>query len=148
MDKDSTILKYEQLEADNVGSEIDNLKTSNDEQEDSLAKMQEQLAALYKKAGKKQIVIAPSQTSKAEDRPVTEDIASETNYDELYATACISLAERGLDVDSISFNDLLDDKELEETLAELTHHYRVRTSGRNQTLLWYLLRLQSARLQT
>ncbi len=119
MDKDSTILKYEQLEADNVGSEIDNLKTSNDEQEDSLAKMQEQLAALYKKTGKTQIVIAPSQTNEAEDKPVPEDTASEVNYDELYATACISLAERGLDVDSISFNDLLDDKELEETLAEL-----------------------------
>ena len=118
MDRDIVILKYESDTLQTIEQETEALKKANDVQEERLNQVSERIAAIYEKLGKKppnpqghvlslEPVVLPSQ------------IDTPTSYEELYGIAAASLAERGLDTDSLTYGDLLTQAEIDSITAEL-----------------------------
>lgn len=117
MDKDSIILKHEQFEADKLTENVAELSQSGEMQTAQLDEMQTRIDAMYKKLGKTKAVVVPDIKEESDSiEPLSTPVGS---YDELYEVACKSLKERGLDVDSIDFNELIEDDELQKILEEL-----------------------------
>lgn len=117
MDKDSVILKYNQQEVDDISRRIDKVKADNDRQAEELDEMQAKIAAIYKALGKKPLEVKPEKVER-ESIFQNHDIP-DYSYDELYAKASKSLAERGFDVENLSYQDLVSEQELQEIIDEL-----------------------------
>jgi hypothetical protein len=115
MDKDSVILKYEQENASDIDKELQDLSKSNDGQAKELAELQEKLCKLN--GNKEKPVISP--TPKIRLRAATQTIKCESSYEELYAVAAESLAQRGLSADELDFNGLVTCEELDVITREL-----------------------------
>ena len=109
MDKDTVILKHQQETVANAESDISSLQSSNKDQEKRLEEMQAKLKALGAKSTKKRPFI---RVHINENKDVGEK-STPASYDELFAAASKSLTERGLDVDSLDYHDLVSEEELE-----------------------------------
>lgn len=118
MDKDSIILKYEQEEVKDAEHDLAELSDDNDRQSAKLDEMQEKLDKVYAMLGKK-----PPKSKVVPSKVVTEEPSSPVvpicNYEDLYQKARGSLIERGLDVDSLDYHDLVSEDELSEIEKEL-----------------------------
>lgn len=116
MDKDLIILKEQQLESEDVKNDLDALRSSNDKQEDRLNQLKKRLDNLYNATG-----IEKSHATNKVEPKVDNNIKSEEHisYDELYEQSKESLKNRGLDVDSIDFDDVISDKDLNDLLEGL-----------------------------
>ena len=117
MDKDSVILKYNQQEVEDISKRTNKVKDDNDRQAKELDEMQEKLAAIYKALGKTPLVVKPEKVEK--ESIFCNNKVPDYSYDELYADASKSLAERGFDVENLNYQDLVSEKELQEIIAEL-----------------------------
>ncbi len=118
MDKDLVILKHEQNEIEELDNDISVLDESSSDQDARLQEMQKRIDDMYRRMGKSQTVEAPGFV--VSERQLDPTISrEELSYDELYILAEESLKSRGLEVDSIGFDDLLDDREMMELLEEL-----------------------------
>lgn len=115
MDKDTVILKHQQETVANAESDISSLQSSNKDQENRLEEMQAKLKALGAKSTKKRPFI---RAHKNETFDANEK-STPASYDELFAAASKSLTERGLDVDSLDYHDLVSEEELEQITREL-----------------------------
>lgn len=117
MDKDSIILKYEQLETEDVSKRIDSVIENNEKQSETIGEMQDKIAEMYALLGKKpkEVATSASSTSSIFD----DNSIKEKSYDELFEIAKVSLEERGLDVDSLDYHDLVSEEELNEIIEDL-----------------------------
>lgn len=119
MDKDLVILKHEQFEVDKADQDVQTLEESNDEQSERLKEMQKRIDAMYQRLGKTKLVPVPSMDERKSVSDVKEEVGDSISYDELYDLAESNLKSRGLDVDAIDFDDVLDPEEFSDILAEL-----------------------------
>lgn len=108
MDKDSIILKYDQLALEDAEAEIKELHHSNQAQGEKLDDLKRQVYEMYAQLG-----ITP----KAVDIPEEEDEEEETDvphlsYEEIYQMAHKDLTARGLDAENIDYRSLLPSEEL------------------------------------
>lgn len=117
MDKDSVILKHNQLEVEDISNRTDKVKARNDKQTKEIGEMQEKIAAIYKALGKK-IPAEKQETVERESIFQNQDIPK-YSYDELYSKANKSLLERGFDVENLAYQDLVSEEELQEIITEL-----------------------------
>ena len=115
MDKDIVILKHQQETVADAECDISSLQSSNDNQEKRLAEMQAKLKTLGAKSTKKRPFIRAhkDENKDADEKPTP------ASYDELFTAASKSLTERGLDVDSLDYHDLVSKEELEQITREL-----------------------------
>ncbi len=119
MNKDLVILKHEQFEVDKADQDVQTLEESNDEQSERLKEMQKRIDAMYQRLGKTKLVPVPSMDERKSVSDVKEEVGDTISYDELYDLAESNLKSRGLDVDAIDFDDVLDPKEFSDLLEEL-----------------------------
>lgn len=117
MDKDSVILKYNQVEVENLSKTTETVKADNDRQSKDLEELQRKIAELYKTIDKKPLVVKP-ETIKKESIFQNHNIP-DYSYEELYAKTSSSLVERGFDVENINYQDLVSEDELQEIIDEL-----------------------------
>ena len=117
MDKDSVILKYDQIEVNSISEDIETVSKKNSAQADMLDEMDGKIAEIYAVLGKK-----PKQVIREfkESSNEIDDINVEANsYDELFEIAKSSLIDRGLDVELLDYHDLVSEKELDEIIEDL-----------------------------
>ena len=115
MDKDSVILKHDQLEVDDAQADIEELKESNDSQEERLSQMQKKLEELgatpsVSKKPKLQLL-------RKKESPPQETLVED--YESLYEKAYDSLKQRGIDPDSLDYAGLVSQEELDEIIKDL-----------------------------
>ena len=118
MDKDSIILKYEQVEMQAISSGISDLAESNRKLNELKAKM----ARAYKLAGAKIQPTTVHENNAACEATIPTAVAApstEMSYEALYQKASASLAERGIDVDSLDYHSLVSEAELREIEQQL-----------------------------
>lgn len=119
MDKDSIILKYEQEELKDIEGDLAELRDNNDIQSAEIDEMQEKLNKVYVMLGKKAPESKVGTLRVVTDAPSYSSVVSVNDYEDLYQKARVSLIERGLDVDSLDFHDLVSENELQEIEKEL-----------------------------
>ncbi len=117
MDKDTVILKHQQEVVAETEAGVVELHTANENQAQRLAAMQEKLSALVAKPIKKR---APIIRIKKNTAPIiTPEPVATVSYEELYEIARKSLAQRGIDPEDLSYNDLVTEEELRQIEKEL-----------------------------
>ncbi len=116
MEKDIVILKHQQEVVSDAEAGVAELHSANEDQAARLAAMQAKLSALGAKPVKKRPVLL-----KKKDQHDAEllDANELPSYEELYAAAQCSLAERGLDPDALDYSDLVSEEELKQIIREL-----------------------------
>ena len=119
MDKDSIILKYEQEELKDVEKGVRALRDNNKKQSDELDAMQDKIKQAYAVIGKKPPESKQNNFEVMNSELKEKSMISVCSYDDLYEKARFSLIERGLDVDSLDYHDLVSDSELREIEKEL-----------------------------
>ena len=122
MDKDSIILKYEQVEMQAISSGISDLAESNRKQEEKLNELKAKMARAYKLAGAKIQPTTVHENNAACEATIPTAVAApstEMSYEALYQKANASLAERGIDVDSLDYHSLVSEAELREIEQQL-----------------------------
>lgn len=122
MDKDSIILKYEQVEMQAISSGISDLAESNRKQEEKLNELKAKMARAYKLAGAKIQPTTVHENNAACEATIPTAVAApstEMSYEALYQKASASLAERGIDVDSLDYHSLVSEAELREIEQQL-----------------------------
>ena len=115
MDKDSVILKYDQVQLEDAEQDLEQLKESNDSQTEKLAAMQKQLQDMGAEIPDKNKGLHLIK-SKKEQVPAE---LPEQSYDEIYQEAYESLKLRGLDVDDFDYSGLVSEEELNEIISDL-----------------------------
>lgn len=115
-DKDNVILKYEQQVTSEIECDTDELSRKNDKQETDLKELQERLKRLNggkaPKHKKPKFKISVLNRNK-------DELQTDLDYDQLYALAEKSLAERGLNTDELDYHDLVSEDELNEIIKQL-----------------------------
>ena len=99
MDKDSIILKYEQVEMQAISSGISDLAESNRKQEEKLNELKAKMARAYKLAGAKIQPTTVHENNAACEATIPAAVAApstEMSYEALYQKVNASLAERAL----------------------------------------------------
>ena len=122
MDKDSIILKYEQVEMQAISSGISDLAESNRKQEEKLNELKAKMARAYKLAGAKIQPTTVHENNAACEATIPTAVAApstEMSYEALHQKASASLAERGIDVDSLDYHSLVSEAELREIEQQL-----------------------------
>lgn len=116
MEKDIVILKHQQEVVSDAEAGVAELHSANEDQAARLAAMQAKLSALGAKPVKKRPVLW-----KKKDQHDAEllDANELPSYEELYAAAQCSLAERGLNPEALDYSDLVSEEELKQTIREL-----------------------------
>lgn len=116
MEKDIVILKHQQEVVSEAEAGVAELHNANEDQAARLAAMQAKLSALGAKPVKKRPVLW-----KKKDQHDAEllDANELPSYEELYAAAQCSLAERGLDPEALDYSDLVSEEELKQIIREL-----------------------------
>lgn len=115
MDKDTMILKHQQETVADAESDISSLQSSNDDQAKRIAEMQAKLKALGAKSAKRR----PFIRAHKDENNGADEKQTPASYDDLFAAANKSLTERGLDVDTLDYHDLVSEDELEQITREL-----------------------------
>lgn len=116
MDKDTTILKYDQQILEETSVDIDSLKKNNDLQEKKLQELQNQLSSIKKdisQKNKKSLIKVFNRSSKI----ISEK--SFNSYDKLFEISYNSLVERGIAPDDISIYDFVSEEEIGEIIKDL-----------------------------
>ena len=117
MDKDSVILKYEQHKVDEAEKDLSYIKSKNHNLEKALSDCQSKINEMYSMIGKQ-----PKQVEVTKIKPVDKDVSQDVevlSYDQLFENAKNSLIERGLDIDSLDYHDLVSKEDLDEIIVEL-----------------------------
>lgn len=116
MEKDIVILKHQQEVVSDAEAGVAELHSANEDQAARLAAMKAKLSALGAKPAKKRPVLW-----KRKDQHDAEllDANELPSYEELYAAAQCSLAERGLDPEALDYSDLVSEEELKQIIREL-----------------------------
>lgn len=119
MDQDSIILKYEQVELNDVESDLYELTKENDSQSEQLDDMQRTINQAYALLGKEPV--QPHNLHLKFVRDISEENFTEPvlSYDELFKKATQSLVTRGMDVENLSYHGLVSESELNEIENEL-----------------------------
>lgn len=142
MDKDTIILKHQQQTSADIENEVSDLQKSNENQVHRLAEMQAKLEEMGSHTPKKRPFIRKNKKTE-QNTPVNV-----FSYDSLFEEAYSSLAERGLDPDSINYSNLVSNEELEQIIRELNAPYLVKKNGQKLILLLFSLQLSLAVLWT
>lgn len=117
-EKDLVILKHEENRIDDSLVDVNKLKESNSKQEERLIDMQQRIDEAYKRIGKRKIISVLNRKD-SENNVNTVEANEDVDYDLLYSSARKSLISRGLDVDSISYTDFIDDTEINAVIEAL-----------------------------
>lgn len=120
MDKDSIILKYDQLEVDNIAQEINGLDRANSDQKEALEEMQEKINSLYASINRSPTPTSVEAISDIDMFEAASDSYTEVKtYDELFEHAKSSLINRGLDIETLDYKELVSEEELKELVDEM-----------------------------
>lgn len=122
MDKDSVILKYEQDKVQAISSGISDLAESNRQQEEKLNELKAKMARIHELTEVKAQPRAVHKSRAPYETTVSRAVAApstEMSYEALYQKANASLAERGIDVDSLDYHSLVSEAELREIEQQL-----------------------------
>lgn len=121
MDRDIAILNYESDALNAAEQAVGDLGKANDANAERLKQVSNRITKIYQQSGKR------PPTFKRHD-PVSEAVGSQVttsrldtqmSYEELYNVALASLSKRGLDADSLTYEDLLTQAELDSIATEL-----------------------------
>lgn len=122
---------------------------SNRQQEEKLNELKAKMARIHELTEVKAQPRAVHKSRAPYETTVSRAVAApstEMSYEALYQKANASLAERGIDVDSLDYHSLVSEAELREIEQQLNRPLPRRENGQSLTLLQYSSRLQSAAL--
>lgn len=122
MDKESVILKYEQIEVAEVALDLEDVDTHNEEQGLQLDVLREKIKFVCEFTGKNSSQQPTVSLIKSPEAYAPVDVIVPTtifSYDQLFQKASSSLAARGLDVDSLDYHSLVSEEELAAIEKEL-----------------------------
>ena len=113
-DKDSIILEYERQELLNNEKQLFELKSSNDTQTNDLKALQARLNKISKIEAERN-----GNNQKCKIRRHSKLSHKALSYNDIYSIAEKSLVERGIDIDSFSYHNLISESELKAIEHEM-----------------------------
>lgn len=111
MDKDSVILKYLQNETVDCDKNIEDLSSLNSDNAERLNKVDNKIDELYKMLNNKRKPFL-NVVKKEADNVIEDYVETPKSYEELFIIASDSLSQRGVDVDNLSYHNLVTEEEL------------------------------------